>query len=387
MMKYLILAFSILFSCSLNAYTKEFKVNYHPELGDYTIDLFLDNNFSRPIKVLLDTGSSNLNIISTRTKGDDFLTKDIIYFGFSPKKHRLLGAFFIKYGGSEGQVHVHEVPVHLSRNIYLKSYGTGFYQSGQNLINILGLGLPGAHKKPKESKFSPLLIEAEKKQYDFNSQFSLLLCKQKGESKFILGRLPQDMASLKAHKLPVYGKALYFVNHLGYSVKNSKQITKFSEPVKALIDSGTTGKIIYPSPHVDELISALKKQITGKNKLIPDPFWSGGVCIPQRYINISDFPEVKFYFKDENDKTIPLTIPPDKYITSGGCEKGFYQLAFIKTHEYPSHKKTKAHKRHPPGSIIFGTPLLENYLTTYHYGDNPYVIFYENSNRLCKDNK
>lgn len=361
---------------------KTIPLTYHPTVGDYTFPVYMGKNHKKAFNLMLDTGSSNLNLIGDKElcpKCEAITAYETYKPGSAIKATDK--TFKMQYGKGGGQLRQYQGQVRLEDDLHVKGYTFGIYLEGKNISNIAGMAFTKI-SAPVDAPLTPFFNQLNKK-YDFNNQFSVQLCDNRGPSILFLGPLDKTLAKKDNVQLPVLDRGFYFVNHTFITDKHNKPILTVPKNERAILDTATSGKIIYPDSALKPLISYLKAHTSKKNRALPDEFWNGTACGPKSMIDKKAFPTLYFNFRDKQNKLIRLALSPERYITSSSCGKGSLKLAFTGFKSHLLDPKTKHHKKAMPFPIILGTPFLEGFLVTFDKSKAPYVRLYP-SDELCK---
>ncbi|WP_165474709.1 pepsin-like aspartic protease [Legionella nagasakiensis] len=375
------LLFSFFF-LSAPAFSITLPLNYNENHGDYALMVLLAGH-EKPLRLMLDTGSSNLNVVGDATlcpqceeliAGNRFTPKAPA----KPLKHE----FFMRYGLGDGKLRQFQGPVNVPGKLTLEQFHYGVYEQGKDINNIVGFAYPQA-ADPRDNPTPPFFTRINQK-YKLQDEFSLLLCDVRAPSWLFLGPLPAALGIFPHHEVAITKKELYFVGQYGVSDKHGRMLVDLPGGGEAIIDSGTTAKIIYPDSKLAPLITYLKKHTSKKNQALPEDFWRGRACLANELVDEDAFPDLYFHFKDRQGHPFRLKLPAKRYITSSACGAGYVKLAFIGYQTNKTDTKTPNHKKNYPSFVILGTPFLEEYLTTFKQ-DNPATLIFHNSTQLCND--
>lgn len=362
-------------------------IDFDIEHGGYSIPVSVEGHTS-PIQLLIDTGSSNLNLIGAPKicpSCEPITGGKQRYQAKAPVK-KIDKKFEMHYGAGSGKLQQYQGNVNLfDKKLRLDNYTFGVYQSGKYISNIVGFAFEAA-AAPRKAPL-PTLFSLLNKKYDFNNQFTLQYCDTQGTSKLYLGPTPKIFTYLPQYSTPVMHKSLYFIQHFGVSTPDGDKLIDVPKGDYTIVDSGTTAKIIYPAVQIKSLIEYLKKHTDAKNQKLPEVFWKGKTCIEAVAIDIKAFPTLYFHFKDIHGKPFKLPLPPERYVTQSACGKGYYKLAFIGMDEHRKDKKNLHHKKNQPGFAILGTPFIEQYATSFKQAYPAILTFYDGRDILCGKNK
>lgn len=361
-------------ACSLTL-----PLSYELAHGAYSLVVKFANHKS--LLLMLDTGSSNLNVV-----GDKQLCPacQLLIHGtrFTPDDPitALEEEFFMQYGLGDGKLKAYQGGVQAHDQLALDQFKFGVYEQGQAINNIVGFAYPDAaapRRQPMPAFFTEL-----NRMYSFQDQFSLLLCDVRAPSKLFLGPLPEKLRRRAHHSVPIIHQSLYFIQNFGVSAPGGKMLIDLPMGYDAIVDSGTSAKLVFPDRLLAPLVAYLKQHTSKKNQALPKEFWNGTTCVATELIDPKAFPELFFHFKDAKGKAFQLKLPASRYITSSACGAGYYKLGFIGYEAHKNDAKTQDHKKSFPNFIILGTPFLEAYMTTFHQ-DHPAELRFYNSQELC----
>jgi len=271
-------------------------------------------------------------------------------------------------------------PVNVSEYLALEQFQYGVYEQGKDINNIVGFAYPQA-AAPLDSPMPSFFAHINQK-YQLQDEFSLLLCDVRAPSWLILGPLPDKLVKRAHHEVGIIKQELYFINQYGVSDEKGTRLIDLPDGGDAIVDSGTTGKIIYPEKNLAPLIAYLKKNTSKKNQALSEKFWRGLECVASELVDPQAFPDLYFHFKDRQGKAFRLQLPSQRYVTASACGKGYFKLAFIGYKDNKTDKTTSDHKKNYPSFIILGTPFIEQYMTTFKQYRPAKLVFY-NSAELC----
>lgn len=354
-------------------------LNYDVNHGEYSLTVKFANHKS--LALMLDTGSSNLNVVGDRQlcPACQLLVKDSRFTPDHPITS-LEEEFFMHYGLGNGKLKSYQGEIKVHDQFLLKQFKFGVYEQGENINNIVGFAYPEA-AAPRDKPMPAFFTELNRK-YQLQDQFSLLLCDERGPSKLFLGPLPEKLKHRTHHTVPITNKTLYFIQSFGVSAPKGKMLISLPKGHHAILDSGTSAKIVFPDDLLAPLLVYLKQNTSKNNQALPEEFWQGTTCIARELIDPKAFPELFFHFKDATGKAFQLKLPASRYITSSACGDGYYKLGLISYPMQKTDKKTPDHKKLYPSFIILGTPFLEEYMTTFKQY-NPAELSFYNSEQLC----
>lgn len=350
---------------SIPAIAQRYPLTYHPDSGAYTVRLYVGKQHD-PVDVVVDTGSSNLNFVSTQTKCG------VCAFGVSKlslSKAEISALnqqdyFDMRYGNGAGALQMYKGLVGFSKT---RQVSTEFSvaKSGENLSSILGL----AYKTIAAPQLYPLqpFFDTLQQHFHYNG-FSLNLCAQSGKSYLQLGL--KHSAKKSIQYTPIVTKNYYVVllnGIYGKTVHQGYQPVVSFGPAKmlktAVLDSGTTARVYLPRFAVHGIVDYIKKHTpAAADQGLPDSFWYQGHCLNKALIDRQQFPVLSFAFAKASDstKSIYIDLTPKQYITSGGCGAFGEHFVFMQA---PSSGGGARHKMssYTPQLKILGTPLFEGY--------------------------
>lgn len=355
---------------------------HYAAYGTYTVPLNVGN---QTINVVVDTGSSNLNLIGDPTICDHCSSLGIPNSKLTPdaKQKATPNYFMMQYGSGQGILRQYQGTVGFA-NLPQIPYVYSVFISNPGAPSLLGMAyqtLAAPEGFPPPSFIGQWLAAGH-----YKKRFTLTLCGAKGNSTLVVGGIPKGIDKAKIEFTPVVRKEYYSVLMRGIVDKKTKQwIVNFGAPYvnqEAIVDSGTTGAIFLPQNAVSNLIVALQKSV-GKAvtaKLSPG-FWRGG-CTTMPSSMLSQFPTLQVVLLKwgHPQQSIFVDLPPEQYFSSVNCLKGQRMLAFVSTGstEYPS--PFIVNRLRSVGKVtlkILGTPFLQgksvifdrgwNYNVTRHY--------------------
>lgn len=382
--------FLVVFSSWLLApplYALTIPLGYDLTNGVYTFTVLLREENKFPLKLMLDTGSSNLNVVGNKDicPNCKVLVEHLNYFNPNSPTKNLKKEFKMRYGLGKGVLRKYQGRIRLLHpGIAIDNFNFGVYIRGYKINNIAGFAYPQAASPLK--KPMPDLFDKLNKKYNFHDQFSLMLCDSRAPSSLFLGPLPEKMSTLVHHSVPIIKQDLYYIKQYGVSDDKGQRIIDFPMGADAIVDSGTSAKIVFLNEPLTHLIAYLKDNTSKKNLALPDEFWEGTVCMPDEMVDPNNLPTLYFHFKDSQGKSFKLAIPPQRYITSSSCGEDYYKFAFMGYTANKINGNTQHHKRNYPPFIILGTPFIEEYMTTFQQY-NPAQLSFYNSEALCHKDK
>jgi len=223
--------------------------------------------------------------------------------------------------------------------------------------------------------------------FDLKKEFTFLLC-GKNNNLVIGNYLPQDKNKrplINIKRTPLSLNKFYIVGLSGIEGNEGNPIVKYypHNYAEAILDSSAGGLIVLPNDSFNVIIKYIKQYYynfdENKGEVFILDFWHNNSCAESKLIKNNYFPDIKLSFPDyyNQNNNITITLTPDKYITSVGCDNGFKRLSFIIHDNYKKHIKHKKFlKENNPNSFILGTPIFEQYGITFNLDGDPKVKFF-----------
>ncbi len=364
------------------ASSKKIPLEFHPRHGTYSANLNFGAN-AEGMLLVVDTGSSNLNVIGDKS----MCPKCNVHikssrFSSNPQIIDLGKSFKMAYGIGRGKLKLYQTPVEIAPDLRLDKFRIGVFHQGKHLVNILGMAFPRL-AQPRKEKMTTLFSALNKK-YKFGGTFSLLLCRDKGQSHMTFGKPDNSKLAKKKYHVPLAWRGFFSLFHYGVSNQKDNRLMVLEPGTTAILDSGTTGKLVYPEAHLKKLRTYLFAANTDENRALPRRFWKGEQCVFKDEIDIKAFPTLYMHFLDTEGELLRLPFTPEHYITSVGCFEDRVRLAFISSEYVFRNKKNTKSKKRLMKKIILGTPLLEQYHVQFKMAEPRGFVFSE-SKDLCKN--
>lgn len=372
LMKYILIASSI---CVCQAaFSTIYPLHYNATQGLYSVKLYVGKQ-QQPLYALVDTGSSNLNFISTSTKCSDcifFINNNLLNIAESGIKQLYKDSFYgLRYGTGSGVLQAYSGKVGLSPTTQVPTEFS-VYTTGTHVSNILGL----AYKNIAVPALYPLqpYFDAIIKHAHLNG-FALRLNGLQAPSSITIGldNLFKTLKPQHVHYAPIVTNKYYVTLLDGiYGVVNNKRqrIISYSSPITktAIVDSGTGGYIILPAYDRQQVVNYISKHTPQKlRQRLGNAFWKDNLCINNSYIDFKQFPNISFALAKSEaiHKSIFITLKPHDYITSGGCGRGSSHLAFSTMNTAQKRKLPRKYVNDYPSLKILGTPFMEHRLVIF----------------------
>lgn len=380
---------------STSALATKFPLTYHPGYGSYTIDLKVGKQPSA-IPALVDTGSANLNFITKKTRCVSCAQNyNFLNIKQSGVKAHFIGSYYdLRYGSGDGLLHMYYGKVAFGPKYFLDMPFSVFV-AGQDVSSIMGL----AYRTVAAPVLYPLntIMDYLSKKYEI-SGFALRLCRNDSKSyiDFGLTNIASDIGPERVQYTPIVSRKYYVVllNGVYGSVGSKKQLIHQFGPAPmlktAIVDSGTTGRLYFPTPVYKQITKFVQTHTPQKyTKDLPKQFWTQSVCIPKSAIELSKFPTLYFALQDAADakKSIYVALYPTNYISNGGCGIGSLHFTFAPLPQKAYSLESKFHKNiifkdKIPQLKILGTPFFENDVVIFDRNRPPYYPGSRNFGRV-----
>ncbi|WP_162261864.1 pepsin-like aspartic protease [Legionella adelaidensis] len=376
---------NILLLFSFNVFSFNIPLIYNEDNGDYAFQILFAHS-GQQLKLMLDTGSSNLNVVGDEKicTNCNLLIEGKRYTPEDPVKP-LNKEFDIRYGLGDGKLRTYQGARLKLNDLTLDNFTFGVYEQGSNINHIAGFAY-STIAEPQDNPLPTLFSELDKK-YNLQNQFSLLFCDTRAPSYLFLGplspTLQKALQAVPSHKTPIVDKKFYGIKLKEVSETEGNSILKVPAGKDfAIVDSGTSAKNVFPDDLLLPLVKYIKEHTSKQNRDLPDIFWEGRDCVVSELVDTNSFPTLYFHFTDAHGKPFKLKLPPERYITSSACGEGYLKFAFLGYTINKTHKKTLNHKANLPEMIVLGTPFLEQYFTTFNR-ENPAELTFYDSEKLC----
>jgi len=355
-------------------------LKYHKKFGVYTANIQVDEN-NDLIDVIVDTGSPLLIILGNSAvcpKCKPYITKSTIPNDLDISLD--LKQTVMDYGSEDDKIIQKKLKINFHKYDTPIQFDSHIITNGINTSNILGIS-PVSKELEGISYLKNILNILHLKE-----QFTFLLCGNKNNQLIIGSYQPQNehkkpLTNVKRTSLSL--DTFYTINLSGIEDHNGNPLVKYypNNYAKAILDSGTGGLIVLPNNIYDFMIKYIRDYYKENNQSdrLTHEFWHNNYCVKSNFIINDEFPDIKLSFPDYYNKhnNITITLTPNKYITEGGCGKGFRRLSFAHHNNYKSNVKHKKFlKQGEPDFFILGTPIFEQYGITFNLENKPKVKFF-----------
>ncbi len=350
--------------------------------GSYNVPIYLGSK-KQKIMFVIDTGSSNLNVMGKNTSCQHCWNPKMSYLP-GEQATQYNAPYDIQYYFGNSKLQAYRDVITLPSQDAKHQYEFSVYINAAQLGNILGLAYPDL-ANPNDKPVLPYFDQLVKNE-KVEDTISILMCDIRGKSKLVLGGIDPSLIEQQIDYVPITEKNYYLIKFLAVKdKKTNKLITVFDEfSNKAIVDTGTTDAVILPVDQFKDVVDYIRRNSSEKNKALPNAFWQREICINKDQIDYAGLPTFQFEFPRANKpgETILLNMTPEQYLSTTGCHlPGDVAFAF-KPNKY-GHPVLSLFGIPAESKSIIGLPFLNRYHLVIHRDHNARIGFIENDS-LCQ---